>query len=217
MQKITKIILWVSIAVICLLVVFISLPIFFNASWWWFFIPLIIIVVAIILTLVIFMIKRSRMKKKFEEQKPKDQIIDPEQARAYLLEVVAKRQDAEYIEKPEEKITHEGGAGRVKTPVFHLFGDGYYTNRIHYYLLNMNNPKIVTKLVQADDENKEKFLERVSLAISKFASEPEIFETEEKEIETPSGDKIKTTKKRQTVAEIKEKEKEKEVEEKEEI
>ena len=124
---------------------------------------------------------------------------------------------AEYLPNGQQKVTYEGSAGKPKTPVFHKFGNAYWSGMGYYFLVNLNNPKITTKLFQEETETKEKFNERAQQAISKFALEPEILEPIIREVEMPSGEIVRTIRKRQTIAEIQEEKEKKEAEEAEEI
>ena len=217
MQKATKIILWVSISIIIILLIFLSIVLIASLSWWWFFAPLIAIIGTVIITLVIFLIRKTYLDRKLKEvEKPKEQAIEPEIA-SKIINYIALHEFAEYLPNGQQKVTYEGSAGKPKTPVFHTFGESYWHGMGYYFLLNLNNPKIITKLFQEETEIKAKFDERVQQAISKFALEPEIFEPIIREVEMPTGEIIRTTRKRQTIAEIQKEKAEKEAEEVEEI
>lgn len=216
MEKKGKIILWSSVAIFIILLAFLSIPIFFKKSWWWFFIPLILSSIGGIVFLVIFLIRKAGLKRKEEEVEPKDKKIEQEDASKVINKILT-YEFADYFKKSEEKITHEGIAGKPKTPVFHKWGKGYYEDIKYYFLMNLNDPKQVTKLKQETKESDKVFKKRVDEALLKFAPDPEIFEPEIKEHITPEGTIIRTTKKKQTKAEVEKEEKEAETEEKEEI
>lgn len=213
MQRIAKVIMWVSIGVLVVLAGFLSIPLFFDQSWWWFFIPLILIVIPTIITLIVFVIRRRILGKEFRKEEKKPELVDQETA-SKIADIIIREDFADYIPESQEQVTHEGSIGKIKTPVFHKFGKGHYENKEIYIMLNMNNPKISSKLMRDFNELTEDFKKRVSTAVSKFASEPEVFETEETEIESALGEKRKIIKKKQTFAELK---KEKEEQKKEEV
>lgn len=215
MQKTTKIILWISIGIIVITLILLSLVLFLDLSWWWLFAPLIAITVIVIVLLVIFLIRKRHLDRKLEEEKPKEQAIDPETANR-IIEYIALKEFLEYLPNGQEKVTYEGSAGKPKTPVFHKFGDTYWGGLQYYFLLNLNNPKMITKLFQEEIEGKKEFDERVKQATLKFAVEPEIFETEEIYPEPVTGRTI-IKRKKQTIAEIQKEKEEKEAEQAEEI
>ena len=216
MQKATKIILWIGIGIIVILLILLSLVLIFDLSWWWLFAPLIAITIIVIATLATFLIRKRHLDRKLKElEKPKEQAIDPEIANR-IINHIALHEFAEYIPNGQEKITNEGSAGKPKTPTLHRFGETYWSGMRYYFLLNLNNTKIITKLFQEETETKEKFDERVKEAISKFAVEPETFETEEREIEPVTGRTL-IRRKKQTIAEIQKEKEEKEAEAVEEI
>ena len=217
MQKATKIILWISIGILVILSILISLVLIFDLSWWWFFAPLIAMAITVIVTLVIFLFRKRHLDRKLKEtEKPKEHIIEPEVANS-IINYIALHEFQEYLPNGQQKVTYEGSAGKPKTPVFHKFGNAYWSGMGYYFLVNLNNPKITTKLFQEETETKEKFNERAQQAISKFALEPEILEPIIREVEMPSGEIVRTIRKRQTIAEIQEEKEKKEAEEAEEI
>ena len=124
---------------------------------------------------------------------------------------------ADHFTDTEDLVAHEGGLGKEKTSIFKKSGKGYYSGKMFTILIDMENPKMHSKLIQADGESNDKYNERVKNSMAKFAAEPEIMETQEVEYQDQSGSTRKVTTKKQTYAEIKKEKKEKEEEEKEDI
>ena len=207
MQKTAKIIMCVGISVIAVLLAFLMLPLLLKVSWWWFFVPLIIIAAGLIIFLIIFLIRKHAFKRVQEEQ-PKEQVIDPATAKHYLKEEVMLKEYYNYFKTEQEQVTNEGSSGKPKTPVFHIFGKGYYDSILYYFFMNLNNPKLMGRLIQGENETEEKFMSRVKESIPKFALEPEILEPEIRETEHPDGTVTRTIKKRRQTLEQYEKEKE---------
>ena len=200
MQKSTKVIMWIIIGSIILLLIFLGIKLIFDKSWWWFFTPLIIELVFSAIGFTIWFITKKGSKK--EETKPAR--ISPEQAEIFINEDCLNKY-AEYFDTFETRVSNEGTSGKPKTPVFHKFGKGYESGKQLHFMISLSEPDIRNELQQKDSETEEKFNERVSEALSKFAAEPEIFETEETET-LPTG-QVKTIRKKQTIAEkIKEEE-----------
>jgi len=209
------VIIWGSVVALLLLSASLIPPIGFDKTWWWFWGTFIfLILTGGIGVLVYFVIKRMKNKGSEKEKLEKPR-ISQEQA-SLLVDNILLDEFADHFESSEEKVTNEGGMGKAKTPVFHKFGQGYH-GLSYYFLLDMTNPTIITKLEKRHDESNEKFTKRINEAISKFAEDPEVFVTEEVESESPEGTKIRRRKRVQSLPEIIHEEEKKAKEEKEEV
>ena len=206
------IIIWISVAILLVLITSLIPPIFFSKSWWWFGGTLISLIIIALLGLAIYFIVRMLHKEPAKEESQSKKITDEEASK--IVDKILKEQYADHFISSEEKITNEG-SGQPKTPVFHKFGKGYH-EPYYYFLINMVEPATKTKLKMEENESSIDFGKRVSEAISKFASEPERMIIDEIEKETEEG-RIITRRVRTDLAELEKKQEEKEAEETEEI
>ena len=132
------IIIWISVGVLLVLMASLIPPIFFSKSWWWFGGTLISLAVLALLGGGIFLIVRMWNKRHIAEEKPKDKKITDKEA-SDLVKNILLMEYADHFTSYEEKTTHEGTAGKPRTPVFHKFGQSYHGN-YYYFMINMADP-----------------------------------------------------------------------------
>ena len=201
----------------------------FDASWWFLITPLIIIFVIILVIGILFGVRYLRGRTAVEpEEKGVQQKISESLAMTLAINLLKTPAYAQELVNPQEKTTHEGGRGTVRTPIRHIIGDGFYPDEgvfnKYCVLIDLtggvyNDEKwdlLPTKFDVIYGRDSAKFEERIELAATKLAPEPEIFETEEHVILSETGEPIrKTVRKKQTPMERKKEKEEEKEEEKE--
>lgn len=210
----TAIIIGIIVAVVLVILASMIPPLLFDKSWWWLFGALIFFSITGLIGLTVFLILKFTSKGEETEEKSTSKNVTQTEA-SKLIDVLLLEEFADHFVDSQDKVTHEGTAGKPRTPVFHKYGSGYHEPHYHF-LLNMNEPTQITKLKQEATESKAEFKKRVAEALGKFAPEPEVFTVTERERETPEG-KVVTREKKQTTEQIEKEEEKKDEEEKEEI
>ena len=141
----------------------------FDLSWWillWVLLSLMSI--GLIITIIYFIKKLSKQSPEKEEIKKSR--IESDEAREISIELLKSPEYAEELIIKDETIKNVGEAGHEKTPIYHIWGTGYYEGKRIDILINMNNPK---KRCILKDSN----IKQIDEAIENMAEVPR---TEEK-------------------------------------
>lgn len=139
-----------AISEVMFLAFFIIVPvIILNSSWWWFFIPFIFIIICdIIIGIIVISIRLSKRK---TPEVMKINIKGEKEKAIYEAKYDGDNPDNFKILK--QKVVHIGEKGSEKTPILLLEGKGTELNQVRVVIINMNNTKKRTILINPTSSN----------------------------------------------------------------